>query len=214
MAKLFSSQVADRMTSNCLELFGGYGYSKEYPAEKYYRDAKIGTIYEGTSNMQPSAPAFAPRMPRTGKPFSVRMTNAGPLGWVSDERGYRYQPRHPETGEPWPPIPASARLAWDELGGYLHPPEACLVNLYGPDARMGLHQDRDEENLGSRPLPLARRHGAVPLRRHGAEQPDALRAPLLRRRPGARRPRPPRLHGIDRLLPGTSDLLRRAAAST
>jgi butyryl-CoA dehydrogenase len=52
MAKLFSSQVADRITSRCLELFGGYGYSKEYPAEKYYRDAKIGTIYEGTSNMQ------------------------------------------------------------------------------------------------------------------------------------------------------------------
>lgn len=52
MAKLFSSQVADRITSQCLELFGGYGYSKEYPAEKYYRDAKIGTIYEGTSNMQ------------------------------------------------------------------------------------------------------------------------------------------------------------------
>jgi alkylation response protein AidB-like acyl-CoA dehydrogenase len=52
MAKLFSSQVADRTTSNCLELFGGYGYSKEYPVEKYYRDAKIGTIYEGTSNMQ------------------------------------------------------------------------------------------------------------------------------------------------------------------
>jgi short-chain 2-methylacyl-CoA dehydrogenase len=52
MAKLFSSQVADRITSACLELFGGYGYSKEYPVEKYYRDAKIGTIYEGTSNMQ------------------------------------------------------------------------------------------------------------------------------------------------------------------
>jgi alkylation response protein AidB-like acyl-CoA dehydrogenase len=52
MAKLFSSQVADRITSACVELFGGYGYSKEYPVEKFYRDAKIGTIYEGTSNMQ------------------------------------------------------------------------------------------------------------------------------------------------------------------
>ena len=52
MAKLFSSQVADRITSQCVELFGGYGYSREYPVEKYYRDAKIGTIYEGTSNMQ------------------------------------------------------------------------------------------------------------------------------------------------------------------
>lgn len=52
IAKLFSSQTADRITSQCLELFGGYGYSKEYPVEKFYRDAKIGTIYEGTSNMQ------------------------------------------------------------------------------------------------------------------------------------------------------------------
>jgi butyryl-CoA dehydrogenase len=52
MAKLFASQVAERVTSVCLELFGGYGYTKEYPVEKFYRDAKIGTIYEGTSNMQ------------------------------------------------------------------------------------------------------------------------------------------------------------------
>jgi alkylation response protein AidB-like acyl-CoA dehydrogenase len=49
---LFSSQVAERVTSTCVELFGGYGYTKEYPVEKFYRDAKIGTIYEGTSNMQ------------------------------------------------------------------------------------------------------------------------------------------------------------------
>jgi alkylation response protein AidB-like acyl-CoA dehydrogenase len=52
MAKLFSAQVAERVTSLCVELFGGYGYTKEYPVEKFYRDAKIGTIYEGTSNMQ------------------------------------------------------------------------------------------------------------------------------------------------------------------
>jgi alkylation response protein AidB-like acyl-CoA dehydrogenase len=52
MAKLFSSQVAERVTSLAVELFGGYGYTKEYPVEKFYRDAKIGTIYEGTSNMQ------------------------------------------------------------------------------------------------------------------------------------------------------------------
>jgi len=52
MAKLFSSQVAERVTSLCVELFGGYGYTKEYPVEKFWRDAKIGAIYEGTSNMQ------------------------------------------------------------------------------------------------------------------------------------------------------------------
>jgi Acyl-CoA dehydrogenases len=52
MAKLFSSQVCERVTSLCVELFGGYGYTRDYPVEKFYRDAKIGTIYEGTSNMQ------------------------------------------------------------------------------------------------------------------------------------------------------------------
>src|SRR3954463_13879555 len=52
MSKLFSSQVAERVTSLSLELFGGYGYTTDYPAEKFYRDAKIGTIYEGTNNMQ------------------------------------------------------------------------------------------------------------------------------------------------------------------
>jgi short-chain 2-methylacyl-CoA dehydrogenase len=52
MAKLFTSQVAEHVTSQVVELFGGYGFTKDYPAEKYYRDAKIGKIYEGTSNMQ------------------------------------------------------------------------------------------------------------------------------------------------------------------
>jgi alkylation response protein AidB-like acyl-CoA dehydrogenase len=52
MAKLLSSQIAERVTSLCVELHGGYGYTKDYPVEKFYRDAKIGTIYEGTSNMQ------------------------------------------------------------------------------------------------------------------------------------------------------------------
>ena len=52
MAKLFSSEVAQRVSSTCIDLFGGYGFTKEYPVEKYYRDSKIGTIYEGTSNMQ------------------------------------------------------------------------------------------------------------------------------------------------------------------
>ena len=52
MVKLFTSQVAERVTSLCLEIFGGYGFTKDYPVEKYFRDAKIGKIYEGTSNMQ------------------------------------------------------------------------------------------------------------------------------------------------------------------
>ena len=52
MAKLYSAQMAERVTSVCVDLFGGYGYTKEYPVEKFWRDSKIGSIYEGTSNMQ------------------------------------------------------------------------------------------------------------------------------------------------------------------
>src|SRR3984893_15591959 len=61
------------------------------------------------------APLYTPTMPRTGRPFSVRMTNCGPLGWVSDAGGYRYQPTHPLTGEPWPPMPDILLRAWAEV---------------------------------------------------------------------------------------------------
>ena len=91
------------------------------------------------------APLYQPVMPRTGQPFSVRMTNLGPLGWVSDQGGYRYQDRHPVTGKPWPAIPAALLDLWHDLSGYGHPPEACLVNYYAAGARMGLHQDNGEE---------------------------------------------------------------------
>ena len=90
-----------------------------------------------------SAPLYTPRLPRTGKPMSVRMSNCGPLGWITDEAGYRYQPRHPETGRPWPPMPQTVLAAWEALADYPHPPESCLINYYGPTAKMGLHQDRD-----------------------------------------------------------------------
>ncbi|MBX5085867.1 alpha-ketoglutarate-dependent dioxygenase AlkB [Rhizobium lentis] len=93
------------------------------------------------------APLYVPVMP-TGKLMSVRMTNCGPLGWVTDKaRGYRYQPTHPETGRPWPDMPQQLLDIWDDVSGYDKPPQACLVNFYADDARMGLHQDRDEEDL-------------------------------------------------------------------
>lgn len=93
------------------------------------------------------APFLRPEMPRTGKPFSVEMTNRGALGWVSDRSGYRYQPRHPVTGRHWPPIPDALLSLWRALAHYPHDPQACLVNLYRGNARMGLHQDRDEEDF-------------------------------------------------------------------
>ena len=73
-----------------------------------------------------AAPLFQPRMPRTGKAFSVRMTNCGPLGWVSDIAGYRYQPRHPDTGAPWPDMPGIARRAWGQQKIWRVPPVAKM----------------------------------------------------------------------------------------
>ena len=97
-----------------------------------------------------AAPLYVPTMPRTGKPMSVRMTNCGVLGWVTDkERGYRYQETHPATGKRWPLIPQRLLELWDEVSGYPHSPEACLINFYSQDAKMGLHQDRDEKNFAA-----------------------------------------------------------------
>lgn len=95
-----------------------------------------------------AAPLYTPEMPRTGKPMSVRMTNCGALGWVTDrQRGYRYQAMHPVTGAPWPPIPQRLIEIWDAVSNHPAPPEACLVNFYTDAAKMGLHQDRDEADL-------------------------------------------------------------------
>ena len=79
-------------------------------------------------------------MPKSGTPLSVRMTNCGSLGWVTDESGYRYEGCHPETGHRWPSIPPILIEIWERLARYPHAPEACLVNYYGPAARMGLHR--------------------------------------------------------------------------
>jgi alkylated DNA repair protein (DNA oxidative demethylase) len=95
-----------------------------------------------------AAPLYTPEMPKTGKPMSVRMTNCGALGWVTDKaRGYRYQPTHPVTGDPWPPMPESLLALWREVSGVTVEPEACLINFYDDGAKMGLHQDRDEQDL-------------------------------------------------------------------
>ena len=78
------------------------------------------------------APPWRPSMPRTGQPLSVLMSNCGPLGWISDRAGYRYEAKHPETDQPWPPIPALLLECWAALTDWSEPPDACLINLYGP----------------------------------------------------------------------------------
>lgn len=154
------------------------------------------------------APFFQPRMPKTGKPFSVRMTNCGPLGWVSDERGYRYQPEHPETGEPWPIMPAPLLDLWTELSGYPHLPEACLVNFYASSAKMGLHQDRDEQEFDAPVLSISLGDAAI-FRIGGAERGGKTTSLKLTSGDVLLFGGEARLayHGIDRILAGSSTLL-------
>lgn len=155
------------------------------------------------------APLFTPRMPKTGKPFSVRMSNCGPLGWVSDEMGYRYQPTHPETGRPWPAFPERLLAAWQELAGTALQPEACLINWYGEGARMGLHQDRDEEEFAAPVLSLSLGDTAV-FRIGGRERGDPTRSIRLASGDALLLSGPSRLafHGVDRVIPGSSTLLK------
>ena len=156
-----------------------------------------------------AAPFFTPSMPKTGKPFSVRMTNLGPLGWLSDrDGGYRYQATHPVTGAPWPPIPAAVLALWRAVSGYPHDPEACLVNYYAPTARMGLHQDRDEQDF-SAPVVSISLGDACRFRIGGTERGGPTRSLKLASGDVLVLGGGDRLafHGVDRIYPGTSTLL-------
>ncbi len=105
-------------------------------------------LVEAIRHVVAESPLYQAEMPKTGKPMSVRMTNCGSLGWVTDrERGYRYQAEHPVTGRPWPPMPDILLEIWRAVSGSDKVPEACLINFYSAEARMGLHQDRDERDL-------------------------------------------------------------------
>jgi alkylated DNA repair protein (DNA oxidative demethylase) len=157
------------------------------------------------------APLFVPRMPKTGKPMSVRMTNCGPLGWVTDkDNGYRYQPTHPETGRPWPAIPDALLALWDAVAGFEKPPEACLVNFYDPDAKMGLHQDRDESAFAA-PVVSVSLGDQCLFRVGGVSRSDPTRSFRLSSGDVFVFGGESRLifHGVDRIYPGTSTLLKK-----
>lgn len=157
------------------------------------------------------APLFVPAMPKTGKEMSVRMTNCGSLGWVTDKAGgYRYQSTHPVTGKPWPQMPKPILALWEELSGYPHPPEACLINFYSETAKMGLHQDRDEEDLDAPVVSMSL--GDTCLFRLG-ENTRSGRTTSFKLQSGDAvvLTGQSRLafHGVDRIYPDTSTLLKK-----
>jgi DNA oxidative demethylase len=156
------------------------------------------------------APLFTPEMPKTGKPFSVRMTNLGSLGWVTDKQGgYRYQATHPVTGTPWPPMPEVLLNLWTKVADYPHSPEACLVNFYNADAKMGLHQDRDEKDFTAPVVSISLGDTALfrwgGTTRGGKTQSVKLESGDVLVMGGESRLC---FHGVDRVYAGTSTLLK------
>jgi alkylated DNA repair protein (DNA oxidative demethylase) len=136
------------------------------------------------------------------------MTNLGQLGWVSDRSGYRYQPLHPDTGQAWPPMPEAILAIWRRVAGYPADPEACLVNMYREGARMGLHQDADEEDFTAPVVSISLGDTAVfrigGKARGGPTQTLKLSSGDVLVMGGAARLS---YHGIDRVVPGSSTLL-------
>jgi DNA oxidative demethylase len=189
--------------TNRIEIIPGLVH---YPA--YLDRAAQEDLRDALRDVVRAAPLYPPRMPKTGKPFTVRMTNCGPLGWVSDEHGYRYQPTHPVTGVSWPPIPAIALAAWRALAPDAPAPEACLVNFYDASARMGLHQDRDEKDFSAPVLSLSLGDSCL-FRVGGTKRNDPTRSFDLNSGDALIIGGPARLvfHGVDRIRGGNSTLL-------
>ncbi len=169
-----------------------------------------------------SAPLYRPMTP-WGKPMSVEQSSFGPLGWITDAKGYRYEPRHPVTGEAWPAMPQALIELWNRHADCAIQPDACLINVYRGEARMGLHQDADEANMAAPVLSISLGDTAV-FRLGGASRGDPSRTVRLGSGDicvldGAARHF---FHGVDRILAGSSRLipgggrinltLRRAAA--
>jgi alkylated DNA repair protein (DNA oxidative demethylase) len=153
------------------------------------------------------APFYRPQTPG-GKAMSVLQSSFGPLGWTTDAAGYRYEPAHPLTGRPWPPMPPLLAALWRQWAGDHPPPDSCLINLYRGQARMGLHQDADEADFQVPVLSVSLGDTAV-FRLGGASRRDPTRSLKLTSGDvcilggAARRA----FHGVDRVLAGSSRLV-------
>lgn len=155
------------------------------------------------------APLYSPAMPRTGKLLSVRMTNCGELGWLTDKAGgYRYEARHPVTGKLWPPIPRMLLDLWRQHADFAALPEACLVNYYAGAAKLGSHQDADEAERSAPVLSVSLGDSAV-FHVGGLKRTDPKTRIDLRSGDAVIFGGQARMafHGIDRVHAGTSDLL-------
>lgn len=163
-------------------------------------------LMEGVAAIWAAAP---PRhlTTRWGKPLSVAMSAAGTRGWTSDRRGYRYAEAQ-DDGRAWPAIPALLLDLWAVVAPDARAPDSLLVNLYRGQARMGLHQDRDEADAGQPVLSVSLGDEAL-FRIGGVARGGPTASTWLRSGDGLLLAGASRLafHGIDRIREGSSDLV-------
>ena len=156
------------------------------------------------------SPLYRPTMPRSGKPFSVQMTNCGELGWVSDKSGgYRYQRTHPQTGRRWPKMPDRLLALWADVADWPGEPEACLINQYAIGTKLGSHVDADEEETRAPVVSISLGDDAV-FHVGGRARGDPKTRMVLKSGDVIVLAGEARLayHGIDKINGGTSDLVK------
>ena len=146
----------------------------------------------------------------TGPYMINTLTNCGPLGWMSDKRGYRYEPNHPGTDRPWPPIPPTVLNIACEAAretGYAFEPDACLVNIYASDGKLSLHRDYDEADFAWPIVSFSFGNDAdfqlAGLKRTGPSTTFTLHSGDVFVLAGESRLR---YHGVKRIRPGTSPI--------
>lgn len=163
-------------------------------------------LIDEVAGVAQQAPFVRPMTP-WGKPMSVEMTSAGRFGWVTDRRGYRYEPRQPDGAE-WPPIPPGILTVWTALAGDERRPDCCLINRYSAKSRMGLHQDRDEGDFSHPVLSISLGDDAL-FRIGGPERGGKTESVWLSSGDVLWLGGEARLayHGIDRVRAGTSTLM-------
>ena len=164
------------------------------------------TLVHDVREVAAAAPFIQPVM-RSGRKMSVRMTSAGEVGWITDRKGYRYEPQHP-SGVPWPPIPDSVLAIWRTVSGADRDPDSCLVNYYDGAAKMGMHQDADESTFDWPVVSISLGDDAL-FRIGGTTRGGPTDSHWLRSGDVLVLAGPSRLafHGIDRVRAGTSTLL-------
>ena len=139
MQDLFATQVVGTRTPIGAQAYVLHGFARPV----------VAGLLERIDRIQRDAP-FRHLVTPGGHVMQVAMTNCGSFGWCSDRRGYRYDPRDPDSGQPWPPMPQVflqlAADAADSAGFPGYVPDACLINRYAPGSRLTLHQDRDEDD--------------------------------------------------------------------